>query len=186
MRRIRFALVTLACAAALTSGAAADAAVSQPKSTTDVPTQQTAMQNVSFMTGDWVGAGWNLGSNGVRDYFTQTENVHYQVQGTVLLVEGQGYEVSDPSKVADSALAVLTYNDTTQQYRWEAFSGGNIVQSVPVVGDDTFQWSLQFPHVIIRYTLTFTARTWHEIGETSVDGGQTWSQTFQQDLVRLG
>lgn len=143
------------------------------------------MQKVSFMTGDWVGTGWNLGSNGVRDYFTQTELVHYQVQGTVLLVDGQGYEVANPTKIADSALAVLTYNDVTQQYRWEAFSAGNIVQDIPVVGADTFQWGLQFPPVSIRYTLTFTDKTWHEIGETSLDGGQTWNQTFQMDLVRL-
>ena len=170
----------------LAGGATAYAAVSQPKAAADIPTQVAAMQKVDFMAGDWAGSGWNLGSNGVRDYFTQTEKVHYQVQGTVLLVEGLGHEATDPSKIADSALAVLTYNDVTQQYRWEAFSDGSIEQSVPapVVGNDTFQWSLQFPGVTIRYSLTFTATTWHEIGETSLDGGQTFNQTFQMDLVR--
>src|SRR5579859_7443544 len=186
MRRIGFFLAAITCAATLAGGTTADAAVSRPAVALAVPTQVAAMQKVSFMTGDWVGAGWNLGSNGVRDYFTQTEFVHYQVQGTVLLVDGKGYEVADPTKIADSALAVLTYNDVTQQYRWEAFSGGNIVQDIPVVGADTFQWGLQFPPVSIRYTLTFTNKTWHEIGETSLDGGRTWNQTFQMDLVRLG
>lgn len=179
-------MAALACSAVLAGGAAADAAISQPKAVAaGVSAQSTTMQKVRFMVGNWAGSGWNLGSNGVRDYFTQTEKVHYQVQGTVLLVEGQGYEVTDPSKIADSALAVLTYNDVSQQYRWEAFSGGNIAQAVPVVGDDTFQWTLQFSNVSIRYSLTFTAKTWHEIGETSLDGGQTWNQTFQMDLVRL-
>jgi hypothetical protein len=54
-----------------------------------------------------------------------------------------------------------------------------------VVGDNLFQWTLQTPSTTIRYTLRFTAKTWHEIGEFSADGGQTWQQNFQMDLYRL-
>jgi hypothetical protein len=32
----------------------------------------------------------------------------------------------------------------------------------------------------------FTATTWHEIGEVTTDGGQTWDQNFQMDLRRIG
>jgi hypothetical protein len=38
--------------------------------------------------------------------------------------------------------------------------------------------------VTIRYSLTFTNTAWHEIGEVTTDGGQTWHQNFQMDLCR--
>ena len=112
--------------------------------------------------------------------------MHKAVSGLVLSVEGQGRAKSDPSTVVDSALAVINYNDTTSQYRWEAFSQGFVTEAVPIVGDNTFQWNLVETGVTIRYTLQFTHTTWHEIGEITLDGGQTWHQNFQMDLHRVG
>ena len=144
------------------------------------------MRRLNFMVGRWAGSGWNLDESGQREEFTQTEKVHKAVSGLVLSVEGQGRAKSDPSTVVDSALAVINYNDTTSQYRWEAFSQGYVTEAVPVVGDNTFQWNLVETGVTIRYTLQFTHTTWHEIGEITLDGGKTWQQNFQMDLHRVG
>ncbi|MGW2153775.1 hypothetical protein [Nonomuraea sp. NPDC001699] len=147
--------------------------------------QAEAMRRLSFMIGTWAGPGWTVTPSGTRQEFLQTERVRWQAGDLVISVEGQGRDKADPRTIADSALAVINYNEATGQYRWEAFSRGYVTTVVPEVGDNTFRWSLQTPAYTSRYTLTFTATTWHEIGETTVDGGQTWHQNFQMDLRRL-
>ena len=175
----------LVCVVALTGSAGAGAAVADSASAvkvTDVPTQLTAMRKLDFMVGHWTGSGWNADATGVRHEFLQTERVKRKVGGLVIAVEGEGRDKADPSRVVDTA--VVNYDDTAARYRWEAFSQGYVTVATPVVGEDTFQWGLQTPAGTIRYMLTFTRKTWHEVGEFSADGGQTWHQTFQMDLVR--
>ncbi|MFI6604396.1 hypothetical protein ACIBHX_49910 [Nonomuraea sp. NPDC050536] len=44
-------------------------------------------------------------------------------------------------------------------------------ETAPTVGQNLFVWGLETPGVTLRYTLTFTASTWHEVGEFTFDGG---------------
>ncbi|MEV7970410.1 hypothetical protein AB0O34_31150 [Sphaerisporangium sp. NPDC088356] len=188
MKRLSRVLLPLFCVLTLAGGGQAGAAVADSAAvagTLDVPTQLTAMRKLDFMVGRWAGTGWTVTSSGERHEFTQTEHVRRQVGGLAISVEGEGRDKADPRRVVDSALAVINYNDVTGQYRWEAFSAGYVTQVAPVVGDDLFQWSIQTPATTIRYTLRFTRRAWHEIGEFSTDGGQTWRQNFQMDLRRV-
>lgn len=147
--------------------------------------QAEAMSRLSFMIGAWAGSGWTIVPSGARQEFLQTERVRWQAGDLVISVEGQGRDKADPRTVVDSALAVINYDEGAGQYRWEAFSRGYVTTVAPVVGDHTFQWSLRTPGYTSRYTLTFTDTAWHEIGEITLDGGQTWRQNFQMDLRRL-
>lgn len=188
MKRLSRRLLPFFCLLALAAGGGVGAAAADTATaarTLDVPTQLTAMRKLDFMVGRWAGAGWTITSSGERQEFTQTEHVRRQVSGLALSVEGEGRDKAQPRRVVDTALAVINYNDLTGQYRWEAFSGGHVTEVVPVVGDNLFQWNLQTPSVTIRYTLKFTRRTWHEVGEFSPDGGKTWRQNFQMDLRRV-
>lgn len=186
MRRLIRLIVPLSCLLALATGAHAEASSPAPTvGVQDVPTQAAAMQRLTFMVGFWAGSGWNLTPAGVRQDFVQTEHVKYQASNLVISVEGEGRDPADLRRVVDSALAVINFNDTTSQYRWEAFSQGFVTVATPVVGTNTFQWSLVTGGPTIRYTLTFTATTWHEIGEVTLDGGTTWHQNFQMDLYRI-
>ena len=188
MSRLRHILLPLFCVLGLTSGALASASAihrssgPQPR---DVPAQVAAMNRLNFMVGLWKGSGWNLAPDGTKQTFNQTETVTKKVGGTITTVDGEGRDPADPHRVVDSALAVINFNDATDQYRWEAFSQGYVTEVVPVVGDNTFQWSLVETGVTIRYSLTFTHSTWPEVGEVTVDGGQTWHQNFQMDLRRV-
>lgn len=180
-------LLPLICTLTLAAGAPAVAAArtAPAAGTTDVPaTQLEAMNKLGFMVGRWAGSGWADTASG-RQEFLQTEHVTVKAGGQVITVEGQGRDKADPRRIVDTALAVINYNDATGQYRWEAFSQGHVTESVPVVGDHYFQWSLQTGGPTIRYTLTFTGRTWHEVGEYTLDGGATWRQNFQMDLRRV-
>ncbi|MEU8359087.1 hypothetical protein AB0C27_24020 [Nonomuraea sp. NPDC048882] len=174
-------LIPLACLLLLiaVTPAAAAAPAREPL------TQAEAMRRLFFMVGAWAGTGWTILPSGARQEFLQTEWIRYQAGDLVISVEGQGRDKADPGTIVDSALAVINYNDVTGQYRWEAFSRGFVTTVEPVVGDHRFEWSLRTPSFTTRYTLTFTDTAWHEIGETSVDGGQSWRQNFQMDLRRL-
>lgn len=174
-------LLPLACLLLLISSTPALAA----SSARTPPTQAEAMRKLSFMIGAWAGSGWTILPSGARQEFVQTEWVRYQAGDLVISVEGQGRDKADLRTTVDSALAVINYNDVTGQYRWEAFSRGFVTTVAPVVGDHQFEWTLQTPSFTTRYKLTFTDTAWHEIGETSVDGGQNWQQNFQMDLRRL-
>ncbi|GIH47884.1 hypothetical protein [Microbispora rosea] len=187
MMRLHRLLVPLMCALTLAAGAPAVAAERSATSAgaADVPaTQLDAIRRLDFMVGKWAGSGWVDTATG-RQEFLQTEKVAYKAGGQVLTVEGEGRDKADPRRIVDTALAVVSYSDATGQYRWEAFSQGHVTESVPVVGDHTFQWSLQTGGPTIRYTLSFTGRTWHEVGEYTLDGGATWRQNFQMDLRRV-
>src|SRR3954451_2885814 len=171
MRRItRFLLLPLVALLTLSAGSAAEALgpvpaqgrAAAPVLKLDVPSQQAAMDRLSFMVGRWLGTGWVLTGSGTRQEFIESETVRRVVSGTVLSVEGEGRDKADPRRVVHSALAVVNFNDSTQQYRWEAFSQGYVSVVTPEVGTNRFVWSLQTPSSTVRYTLTFTATTWHE------------------------
>ncbi len=187
MLRLKRMVAPVVCLLVLAGGAPAALAAAPASGTaaSDLPTQVTAMRALHFMVGTWAGSGWNLSPTGEKQEFTQTERVAYKAGGQVITVEGEGHDKADRRRVVDTALAVIGYNDTTGRYRWEAFSQGYVTEAVPVVGDHLFQWSIATPATTIRYTLRFTRRTWHEIGEVTLDGGQTWRQTFQMDLRRV-
>jgi hypothetical protein len=184
MKRTTRLLLSLLCLLSLIASAPALADARTGTAQT-LDTQAGAMGRLVFMVGSWAGTGWTILPSGTRQEFLQTERVRYQAGDLVISVEGQGRDKADPRTIVDSALAVINYNETTGQYRWEAFSRGYVTTVVPVVGDHLFQWSLQTPAYTSRYTLTFTDTAWHEIGETTVDGGLTWHQNFQMDLRRL-
>ncbi|WP_336210454.1 hypothetical protein [Nonomuraea sp. LPB2021202275-12-8] len=195
MMRLGRLLLSFLCVLALTAGAPAGIALAgtaplqtQPRTTVaslDVPSQLEAMRKLDFMVGRWVGSGWTITETGAREEFYQTEQVQYQAGGLVISIQGDSRDKEDPRETVHTAFAVINYNDITQQYRWESFARGYVTEVVPVVGPNTFQWTLDVPGVKLRYTLEFTAKTWHEIGEISFDGGQTWQQNFQMDLRRL-
>ncbi len=186
MTRLHRLLVPLICALTLAAAAPAVAAGHAASAVAaDVPaTQLDAIRRLDFMVGRWAGSGWVDTASG-RQQFLQTEKVAYKAGGQVITVEGQGRDKADPRRIVDTALAIVSYDDQTGQYRWEAFSQGHVTATVPLVGDRFFQWSLQTAGPTVRYTLRFTGRDWHEIGEYTLDGGATWRQNFQMDLRRV-
>jgi hypothetical protein len=184
MRKLTRLLVPTLCVLALATGARAEADV-PAAGTQDVPSQAAAMRRLDFMVGLWAGSGWNLGQTGARQSFVQTEIIRYQAGGLAISVEGEGRDPADLSHVVASALAVINFNDVTNQYRWEVFTAGFVSVATPVVGDDSFQWSLVTGGPTIRYSIAFTRTSWHEVGEVSTDGGASWHQTFQMDLRRI-
>ena len=146
--------------------------------------QRTAMRKFDPMIGSWTGAGWMMTGPGKRAEFTQTEIVQRKVEGTLITIEGEGRNKTDPGKVAHSAFGVLAYDPAKQQYRFLAFSGGRSLEVAPEVGEHSWRWGFDMPYGKVRFTLDFSTGEWREFGEISRDGGQSWQKNFEMTLKR--
>ncbi|OYN99243.1 hypothetical protein CGZ96_08470 [Enemella evansiae] len=144
-----------------------------------------AMRTLDYMAGEWVGYGWNDGQQG-RSYYVQTEEIRFLPGGTRLEVKGTGTSPTDPSVTVFSAYAIAEPK-FGGGISWTAYNEGNQLVADLVVTPTG--WSWQFPAgpgVTVRYVTDFTDnwRAWHEYGEVSLDGGQTWQRFQQMTLVK--
>lgn len=184
------ALAACAAPANQTQPAAAPTATAEaalpPPSSPAIAAQVEGMRKLGFMVGRWEGDGYQLRGPGQRVDFHQTEDVRLQLSGELMTVTGNGTVPGKPEAPSFSAFAVTTFDPATGTYRWEAFSQGSRVDTVLTVGDNQWTWGFDpAPGISVRYAATFTADEWHETGETSVDGGNTWMPTLDLQLRKV-
>jgi hypothetical protein len=171
---------------ALASTALAQSQANQSKNSGQ--NQKNEMQALNFLTGTWQGQGWIIeGADNQRHTFYQTEQVQYKLEGNLLLIEGTGYTDQSKSRLADAALAVVTYNANKGNYDWRAYQttqeGTQATDAEATVKDSTLVWAMTFPDVTIQYTISVNEQgQWHEVGKVSQDGGKTWFQNFEMTL----
>src|SRR5258708_6630578 len=151
----------------------------QPKKeTTD------AVQNISFLTGNWKGTGWiQMGPQ--RHSFSQTENITLKANGTVIQIDGEGKDTQNPTIIIHQAFAVISFDVPNSKYLMKAFrgDGGQIDADAKLIDDHTFQWSFSNPMAgQIKYTITVVNNKWTEIGEMSRDNGNSWNKYFEMTL----
>ena len=70
--------------------------------------------DLSFIKGKWAGSGWMMTQNGKKEAFIQTEDISYQLDGTLLLILGHG---KAGGETIHNALALVSYNKEKQQQR---------------------------------------------------------------------
>lgn len=151
------------------------------------------MAPLEFLVGEWRGEGWMMFGPDQRHTFVQHESVEPRLGGDVLLIEGVGRATEDTSRVAHHAFAVLAYDPVTERYLMRAFRAGGPGGTQPVeaaasVEDGALVWGFEDPRAgRIRYTVRENEQgRWHEVGEMSRDGGETWYQFFETTLSRAG
>ena len=154
--------------------------------------QATQMKKLDFLLGKWQGSGYVEYVPGQRGNFTETENIEAKVGGLVDVVEGTGVSKmpNGAEAVAHSALAVVSYDEATSAFRWQAYSGGNgsaqYVETVATVGDKTLDWGYQDSRSgSFRFAIKLDEKgQWSETGEMSHDG-KTWQKFFEMTLQRV-
>jgi len=145
--------------------------------------QQEAMKNFSWLEGSWEGIAWTqMGPQ--RDTFQMTENISFELDRTIIEIEGIGEDQS--GELAHHAKAVISYNANTQKYQWHAWRipGGIFSENEPQLSENGFTWAMEVPQGKIRYSVTHTDDDgWFETGEFSGDG-ESWTKFFEMDLKR--
>lgn len=178
--------LAVACAVRAQTAAASPPAIGPQRSPQAalMERQRAALGRLDPMVGSWAGSGWIATGPGQRREFTQTEQVERKLDGTLITIQGEGRDKTDPAKVVHSAFAILTYDPGKQQYRYLAFSGGRSLDVVPEITAKGWRWGFDTPAGRIRNTLDFSAGEWREFGEISRDSGQTWHKNFDMVLKR--
>lgn len=147
--------------------------------------QKKAMERLSWLEGTWQGVAWTQMGAQSRDTFLMTEIVNYDLDRTIIEVEGIGKDQN--GDIAHHAKAVISYSSRTQKYQWHAWRipGGIFSEHEPQVSDGGFTWAMETPQGKIRYSVSQTADDgWFETGEFSGDG-QNWMKFFEMTLTRV-
>jgi len=179
---MRSLLAALGLAAALIAAPASAQDFSGP----NLDEQRAAMQRLAPLVGRWQGEAQVTSPRAMTVY--QTEQVEIALDGLIMIVRGAGHANAD--RAGDpvfQAFAVLSYDDRRDIYEFRTYVYGHATTATgEFLSDNAFRWSVDPPGPFaLRYTITFDATTWREIGETTQDDGATWTQTIALDLRKL-
>jgi hypothetical protein len=143
-------------------------AAQQPASSS-VDVQRTAMRKLSFLAGRWSGPVTIVRGPGEPLRLTQTEDVRYELDGLVLLVEGRS--TSADGKVLFSALATIAYDDAARVYRFRAYNDGQYIDTELTVPADGFSWSYDAGPAHVVNTMHLSGNgDWNEVTAVAVAG----------------
>ncbi|MEB2786044.1 hypothetical protein [Algoriphagus persicinus] len=137
---------------------------------------QKAVLKVEFLVGEWEGSGWMMNQSREKMTFEHTEKVSLKLNGTALLIEGQGLS---EGRIVHNALAIVTMASSGGKYNFNSFLQSNQQGKFKAeLIDDVLYW---YPAENVRYVLTVNVQgQWNEIGEAN--SGGTWYQFFEMTL----
>ena len=151
-----------------------------------------AMQKLAFLVGRWEGEATLLQAPEGSPMRTvrQSEDVRFKIRNSVLLVEGTGRlpgANGEPGRVVFEALATITWDPAAKAYSMRAFTERGFVNPTIEVKDEEITWSFDTPDgsMKARYHIVIDEQNrWRETGESSTDGGQTWTKFIDMTLDR--
>ncbi len=153
-------------------------------------TELDAMSRLDFMLGTWEGEGWIMRGPGARHTFKGSETVTSMLGGMIMTVEGV-HRAEDPDSgeemVIHHAFGVFSYVLDDDMYRFQThLSDGRAGEYEAHMDGDNLIWGMEHPQAgLTRYTIGLNeSGEWHEIGESSRDGGENWFQFFEMTLHR--
>ena len=156
------------------------------------PAIESPMSQLARMAGNWQGSGW-IEMNGQRFEFEGNERVRFQLNGTILLIEGTHHAkgaAADAPPVHE-VLGVMAYDRREGQYQMHAFTtrrGATVADATVAdvsVNDDQIAWRFQAGSRQFRYEITIEGDQWNETGAYSIDG-TSWTEFFGMKLARRG
>ncbi|HEX2079089.1 MAG TPA: hypothetical protein VHG08_15300 [Longimicrobium sp.] len=166
--------------------AAVPAAAQAPAAASSGAAEQ--MRRLAFLHGTWRGEGVTMMGPGQQERASVLETAQPKLDGTVLLVEGLGWQGTEGAAdyhVVHQALGVMSYDARRGGWAMRAYRGGGWVDADVTVGDGELVWAFDQPGAgRIRYTIRLDEQgRWHEVGDMSPDG-QRWHRFFEMRLTR--
>ncbi len=149
---------------------------------------QKAMGPFAWLAGEWEGTATVYLANGGTMSIAQREAVTSAAFGTALLIQGRGsMMVNGASRQVWDAAAIFAYDVPTKAFSFTSAGGTGMARAFEVEPQGTgFTWRFtEAAGTRNRYVITRTAEgKWHEVGETSRDGGTTWTKTIEMLLSK--
>ncbi len=170
----------LACAGTATALAAPPSRPPDPQAM--LKAERAAMQPLQKMAGIWRGKATMTLPSG-RHTIVQTERVGPFLGGSVMVMEGRGYEAD--GSVSFNALGVVSYDPAARAYTMRAYAQGRAGNFPLTLTEDGFTWDIKAGPVSMHYTATIKDGTWHEVGERVLPDGKS-VRFFEMTLRRVG
>lgn len=145
------------------------------------------MQKLAYMAGKWKGEASMNQPGGTVVKVSQEEDIHYKLDGTILLVEGTGRDAE--GKVVFNALGIVSYNPDTNTFGMKShvLDGKQTEAYFKVLKENNFEWGFSIANnARIRYNIVLNPqeKSWVEKGEYSPDGN-TWYPFMEMNLKKL-
>ena len=176
-KQMRLILGVLALGLAIAAPAGA-----QQADTAAIAAQQAAQARFAWMDGTWRGTAVTV-YGGAEHKVTHTERVGTMLGGTLRVIEGKAF--GPDGNVGFNAFAVISYDAAKKAYDFRSYAQGRGGNFTITPTADGYVWEIPAGPMTIRYTATFKAGTWTEIGER-VMPGQPAIKFFEMNLKRVG
>jgi hypothetical protein len=150
----------------------------------DIGKIKSAMDKLAVLEGEWQGSGW-IQQQGPRLEFTQHEKVERKLNGTLLLIEGKGFE---NDSLAFNAMAMASFDEKANRYRFNSFLyDGKYTQAEGWFDEaGIFHWQFGVPGGgTVRYSITATEHKWLEKGAYQPKDVDQWYPFMQMELTKL-
>ncbi len=150
-------------ALAATSPLAAQDPAAEPR----IARARAALAPLAPLVGHWEGPAEAVVGRGEKLALRQYEDVVWGSKGTVLVVRGTGRRLVDgaPGAIAFEATAMIWFDEERGQLQMRAHNDGRSIVPQIELRPDTLIWEFPVPGGRVRYTIAYTAESWHEIGE---------------------
>lgn len=173
-------VVTMAAAVVMASPALAQ---QQPDHHEVMAAQAEAMAPFQWMVGKWRGKATQRGPGGVIELI-QTERAGPMLDGSVMVVEGRGYDPAT-GETEFNAIGVVSYDAESDGYTLRAHANGRYGEFPITLVEGGFDWSMQQGPATIRYEARGGEGKWTETGYVTMPGRDE-VQFFRMDLERIG
>jgi hypothetical protein len=142
-----------------------------------------AIAKVDFLRGVWVGPASGTNPGGGRYAVTQTERIGPLLNGTVMVIEGRGY--NPDGTTGFNAFAVISWDSEADRYELRSYTSGYSGTFPFTLTDDGYVWETPAGPGVMRYTAEVTETTLHEVGDF-VMPGRPPMRAFEMTLTRRG
>ena len=148
---------------------------------------QEEMKKLEYFSGIWKGEATMQRGPGSAVKMMQEEKIEYQLDGTVLEIEGTGRDAD--GKIIFNALGLVNYDAVTKQFKFKSYlkEGQSTDAYFKVLEENKFEWGFDIPAGgKVKYTITLdsTQKTWYEKGEYTSDGN-IWHLFIELKLKKI-
>jgi hypothetical protein len=145
--------------------------------------QKAALAPLAVLDGQWRGEAVTSGPMG-EHRVTHTERVGSLLDGAVKVIEGHAYNAD--GSTGFNALGVISFDAGAKSFAFRTYAQGHAGTFPMTITPGGYVWETPAgPGATMRYTATFTATTWREVGERVVAGQQP-QRIFEMNLKKIG
>jgi len=141
------------------------AMVSAQQNKTQKALIQEKMSIFQSWTGQWEGSG-HMDMEGVREKFTQTEDIRLTMDGMLLTIEGIGYSERDPELKIHHAFATISFHPDKEAYLMKSYTfEGQYTDAVfEHLDGESYKWYFDVPGGNIVFYIDMSENKWEEKG----------------------